>query len=268
VAVALGAVSCGAAPAGELNGTPAPDEPLPRSADLLAARLAGVDAALRRSVDAWGGKGAPPKDVALDALYEQRAYRLLATRPRLARSTLARLPRRLAPNARDSVTALRDLFRLAPPPRRRRFRTGSVLPANRLLGHYRAAERRFDVNWRVLAAVNLVETDFNRLRNSSSSGAQGPMQFLPSTWRRYGLGGDIHDPHDAILGAANYLCRSGAPGNYRRALFAYNPSTLYVDAVLRYARRMAGRGFLIFYNWQVFVRTPSGERRLTGPGRR
>ena len=93
----------------------------------------------------------------------------------------------------------------------------------------------------MLAAVNLVETDFNRLRNSSSSGAQGPMQFLPSTWRRYGLGGDIHDPHDAILGAANYLRRSGAPGNYRRALFAYNPSSLYVDAVLRYTRRMAGR---------------------------
>jgi hypothetical protein len=58
------------------------------------------------------------------------------------------------------------------------------------------------------------------------------MQFLPATWRAYGLGGDVHDPHDAILGAANLLRASGAPTDNRRALFAYNHSTLYVDAVL------------------------------------
>ena len=76
--------------------------------------------------------------------------------------------------------------------------------------------------------MNLVETGFNKLRNDSVAGAQGPMQFIPSTWRAYGMGGDIHDPRDAIMGAANYLRASGAPGNYRRALYAYNPSTLYV----------------------------------------
>jgi membrane-bound lytic murein transglycosylase B len=165
------------------------------------------------------------------------------------------------------VGALRDLGRLAGPPRRRRFRTGTALPAGALIRHYRSAQRRFGVGWHVLAAVNLVETDFNRLRNNSVSGAQGPMQFLPATWRAYGLGGDVHDPHDAILGAAHYLHRSGAPRNYGRALYAYNPSPLYVDAVLRLARRMRGHGFLVFYNWQVFVRTAAGERRLTGPGR-
>ena len=37
--------------------------------------------------------------------------------------------------------------------------------------------------------INLVETRFNRLRNNSSAGAQGPMQFMPATWRAYGLGG-------------------------------------------------------------------------------
>jgi membrane-bound lytic murein transglycosylase B len=31
------------------------------------------------------------------------------------------------------------------------------------------------------------------------------MQFIPSTWAAYGLGGDVHDPHDAVMGAANYL---------------------------------------------------------------
>ena len=63
------------------------------------------------------------------------------------------------------------------------------------------------------------------------------MQFMPSTWREYGLRGNIHDPHDAILGAANYLHAAGAPGDIGRALYAYNPSPYYVDAVLRLQRR-------------------------------
>src|SRR5690349_5147629 len=95
------------------------------------------------------------------------------------------------------------------------------------------------------------------------------MQFIPSTWRAYGLGGDIHDPHDAILGAANYLHANGAPGDYSGALYHYNPSRLYVDAVLRYARLIAHdrRWFYALYSWQVFVRTHAGgERRMTGPG--
>jgi membrane-bound lytic murein transglycosylase B len=94
------------------------------------------------------------------------------------------------------------------------------------------------------------------------------MQFIPSTWDAYGMGGDIDDPHDAIMGAANYLHASGAPGNYRRALYAYNPSRSYVDAVLRYTRRMRHdrRAYYAFHSWQVFVRTPSGIRRITGPG--
>jgi membrane-bound lytic murein transglycosylase B len=158
-------------------------------------------------------------------------------------------------------------MRLTPPSHRRTFTTGRPAPAGRLLGFYHQAQRRFGVAWNVLASVNFVETDFNRIRSSSSAGAQGPMQFMPSTWREYGLGGNLHDPHDAILGAANYLHRSGAPGSYQRALYAYNPSRLYVNAVLRYARRIAAdrRAFYGYYAWQVFVRTPSGDRRLTGP---
>jgi membrane-bound lytic murein transglycosylase B len=90
---------------------------------------------------------------------------------------------------------------------------------------------------------------------------------MPATWRAYGLGGDVHDPHDAILGAANYLHATGAPGSYRRALYRYNPSSLYVDAVLRYVRwiRADPRAFLVLYSRQVFVRTPRGLVRLTGP---
>ncbi len=96
------------------------------------------------------------------------------------------------------------------------------------------------------------------------------MQFLPSTWRRYGMGGDIDDPRDAILAAANYLRASGARDDVDRALFAYNHSTSYVRAIRRFAARMRTdeRTFLTYYSWQAYMRTASGgTRRLTGPGR-
>jgi membrane-bound lytic murein transglycosylase B len=181
---------------------------------------------------------------------------------------LARSPGRVAAHARATIRARRKLAPLATPQPRRRLRTGPAEPAGVLLRHYREAQRRFGVSWRVLAAVNLVESAFGRMRNNSTAGAQGPMQFIPSTWAAYGMGGDIQDPHDAILGAANYLHANGAPGDYRNALYHYNPSSLYVDAVLAYAGRIRrdARNFFAYYAWQVFVRTPEGVRRITGPG--
>ena len=49
------------------------------------------------------------------------------------------------------------------------------------------------------------------------------MQFMPATWRAYGLGGDVHDPRDAILGAANYLRASGAARDLRARALALQP---------------------------------------------
>jgi membrane-bound lytic murein transglycosylase B len=94
------------------------------------------------------------------------------------------------------------------------------------------------------------------------------MQFLPSTWRQYGMGGDIDDPHDAILAAANLLSTAGAPRDNARALFAYNHSTSYVRAVRLLARRMRKdeRAYRAYYAWQVYFRTATGVKRLTGPG--
>ena len=254
---------------------PATDQPIPRSPGPLAKSLTTTTVSLRSAIDRWRSRGepsrgGPPRDVTLLALYQQRIYMLLTGRRKLADRTLGRLSASVHAEARDTLGARRSLSRLAGPPQpRSRLSTGRALPADVLRRLYRKAQRRYGVSWHVLAAVNFVETSFNRLRNNSTAGAQGPMQFIPSTWRAYGRGGDIRDPHDAILGAANYLHASGAPDNYRRALFSYNHSALYVDAVLRYARRIRRdpRTYYAYYSWQVFVRTPSGIRRLTGPGR-
>ena len=213
----------------------------------------------------------PPEAVALRALFQQRIYRYLRRRPALAAQVVAATPARLRQQVRDNVAAGRSLFRLAPKKRPKTqppIRVGTPEPPGRLLGWYRAAQRRFGVGWHVLAAINFVESAYGRTRNNSYAGAQGPMQFIPATWRAYGLGGDVRDPHDAIMGAANYLRASGAPASYRRAVYSYNPSPLYVDAILRYARQIkrSPERFYAYWSWQVFVRTPQGDERLTGPG--
>ena len=73
-----------------------------------------------------------------------------------------------------------------------------------------------------------------RIRGDSSAGAQGPMQFIPSTWAAYGEG-DVNSYRDSILAAGRYLRAAGAPGNMPKAVFAYNHDTRYVAAVTGYA---------------------------------
>ena len=254
---------------GAAAAVPPPDAPVPREADALARALETTTKDLTDAIGRWRPKSSDaPTDLVLLALYEQRIYRLLERDSRLSRATLNRLPNDLKRVATDFLTAHRELYRLTPPIRVSAIRVGPPRRAAELLDDYREAQRRFGVPWNVLAAVNFVETKFGKLRSSSAAGAQGPMQFMPATWRRYGLGGNVHDAHDAILGAANYLHASGAPRDLRRALHHYNPSSSYVDAVLRYARRIGAdrTRFFGLYNWQVFVKTPSGDRRVTGPG--
>jgi hypothetical protein len=250
---------------------PGPAAPLPRDPAALARRLAETDRQLSRAIERWRSAGIhsypPPDEVTLWALHEQRVHLLLTARTALAARVVPLLPAPLAAHLRATFRARRGLGRITPPTPGR-YRTGPPEPAGRLLRYYREAQRRFGVPWPVLAAVNFVESAFGRMRNSSAAGALGPMQFIPSTWEAYGMGGDVDDPHDAILGAANYLHASGAPADLRGALFAYNPSPLYVRAVLAYAGRIRRdrHAFLSYYSWQVFVRVPGGgTRRITGP---
>jgi soluble lytic murein transglycosylase-like protein len=245
------------------SATPGPDAPLPSGAEALAEELMRERDALYAAVDEWRasgdpGRGGPPEAVAVHAVREQRIYRLLGRRPALARGVLRALPGRLRAEARDNVLARSELSRIVsvrngPPPR---IAIGRAAPADELRSHYRRAWRRFRVGPPLLAAVNFVESGFGRLRNRSVSGARGPMQFMPATWAAYGLGGDISDPRDAILGAANYLHANGAPGSETRALFRYNPSADYVSAVSRYARRIRAdwRAFYAYYAWVIHYR--------------
>jgi membrane-bound lytic murein transglycosylase B len=269
VRVGIGLVALALALSARASGPPAPGTPLPHGAGAIAGAIEATDSSLRSAIDTWRASGAVPDDVTLYGLYQQRLLRLLAREPALARRTLRLLPAHLAAFAGDVVVAHRELVRITPPIPLSAVRVGRAAPPDKLLAYYREAQRRFRVPWNVLAAVNLVESAFGKLRSASAAGAQGPMQFMPATWRAYGLGGNVHDPHDAILGAANYLRAAGARADIRRALHAYNPSALYVDAVLRYARRIRIdiHAFYGFYSWQVFIRTPGGDRRVTGPGR-
>ncbi len=114
-----------------------------------------------------------------------------------------------------------------------------------LLPIYQAAGVEYGVRWEVLAAINEIETDYGRNLNVSSAGAVGWMQFMPGTWRRYGVDAnrdgrrDPYNPADAIFAAANYLKAAGYQDDVRSAIFAYNHAGWYVDSVLLRARLIA-----------------------------
>jgi hypothetical protein len=115
-----------------------------------------------------------------------------------------------------------------------------------LLSIYQAAGIQYGVRWEVLAAINEIETDYGRNLNVSTAGAVGWMQFIPSSWRRYGVDAnrdrrkDPYNPVDAIFAAARYLKAAGYEKDPRRAIFAYNHADWYVDSVMLRARLIAG----------------------------
>lgn len=133
-------------------------------------------------------------------------------------------------------------------------------PLETLIGHYKRAGEATGIDWQVLAGINLIESAMGRIQGPSSAGAQGPMQFLPTTWDEVSEGGDINDPSDAIDGAARYLVQRGGLDDIRQGLFGYNNSDNYVNAVLAYAEllELDERAIRGFYNWEVYVGTAAG----------
>ncbi len=115
-----------------------------------------------------------------------------------------------------------------------------------LLPIYQAAGIQYGVRWEILAAINEIETDYGRNVNVSSAGALGWMQFMPASWKSYGVDAnndkkkDPYNPVDAIFAAARYLKAAGADKDIKRAIFAYNHADWYVDSVLMRARLIGG----------------------------
>ena len=201
--------------------------------------------------------------VAAAALAQQVAYRQLGAHPEWEAAVLDSLPAGLRETARLNAAARREFramhvelsstlpaWRIVPP-----------APAEELLADYREAEATFGIPWQYLAAIHLVETGTGRIRGTSTAGAQGPMQFLPETWARYGDGGDIDDTHDAVMGAARYLAANDGERDISAALYRYNRSPHYVLGVRIYADLMIEhpRAFLGYYHWGVIYLTDQGD---------
>ena len=115
---------------------------------------------------------------------------------------------------------------------------------------YRASanEYGFGPDWYILVAVGKVESNHGESIGTSSAGAMGPMQIMPTTWETSGVDGNgdgvanVMDPEDAIPAAASYLADGGAPQDWYRALYSYNHADWYVKKVLAVAeayRRLA-----------------------------
>lgn len=206
--------------------------------------------------------GSSPGKLADAGLTEELSTEVLASdRPGRRRATLALLSPRAAATERTDLAASAGLSRITTPEMHfPPWRISQPPPPGILLADFRAAQARFGVPWQYLAAIEFVETRFGRIHGPSPAGAQGPMQFEPSTWAAYGRG-SIDSQHDAIFAAARYLVANGAPRDMADALFHYNDSPEYGEAVTDYARRMQvdARAFDGYYNWQVIVAKGRGK---------
>jgi membrane-bound lytic murein transglycosylase B len=220
------------------------------------ARLAGQLTTAERALAA----ATAPADLARQALIVQLACLRAAAHPGWAGAVLTRVAPAQRAAAATDLAATADLVALTPPltrPPPWRIVPAQSLPA--LRADYQAAQAATGVAWFYLAAINFVETDFGRVAGPSTADAQGPMQFLPATWASYGHG-SIHRPPNAILAAARLLADHGAARDIAAAVYAYNPSWRYVDAVLRYARRLRHDPHALtgYYHRQVACHLPSG----------
>ena len=229
---------------------------------LNAAELAGELTALERT--AGGGFGSVGQ-------HQQLLYRYLAAHADLDDAVLAAVGGDVRPYVERIVRARQlgqalaaaDTTPSQPSDTLPAWALVDPLPADELLADYRDAEATTGIAWYWLAAIHLQETRMGRISGTSSAGAVGPMQFLPSTWQRCCVG-DPTNTRDAIIGAATYLSQSGGPADMQAALNEYNPSTSYIAAVTAYAENMRDNPqlYAAYHEWQVFYTSSAGAVRL------
>jgi murein DD-endopeptidase MepM/ murein hydrolase activator NlpD len=147
-----------------------------------------------------------------------------------ARTATLSMPSAAAPNMPGSISVPVSFNTPPLDPRR--------LPVSSLHGLWQRAGATYGIPWQVLAAINKIESNFGQNMGPSSAGAVGWMQFMPSTWLRWGMDADgdgIADPwnaSDAIFSAARYLAAAGGQTDLARGVFAYNHADWYVREVL------------------------------------
>jgi murein DD-endopeptidase MepM/ murein hydrolase activator NlpD len=172
------------------------------------------------------------------------------------------LPSAEVPNASGSMR-LPESFTTPPA-----FRRQLSFPA--LQGLWQRAGSAYGIPWQILASINRIESNFGQNMGPSSAGAVGWMQFMPSTWLRWGMDGDgdgVSDPwspDDAVFSAARYLAAAGGATDLPRAIFAYNHAQWYVDEVLSGARLYAGgEGMVGFTNAQPSAEVDTAETAVS-----
>lgn len=189
--------------------------------------------ALVTATSAWAGGGGSSGSLRLNIragvglTYAQSAVRaaLARTQPHATPSRTSR------PGWAGSV-----VLRISPGPLSQLGRWSMLHPL------WTSAATEYGVPWQVLAAIDMIESADGANLGPSSAGAIGWMQFMPGTWKAYGVdasGDGVADPNvasDAIRSAARYLAASGAATNLPRALYAYNHAWWYVADVLSLAR--------------------------------
>lgn len=204
----------------------------------------------------------PEEALAAAARREQAAYRAIGRHPEWDAITRPRIPPALLEvydgnvDARRQLTAMAHVKDTLPA-----WRIEPPAPADELMSYYHDAETDSGVGWNYLAAINLIETRFGSIDGVSSAGAQGPMQFLPSTFATYGEGGDIHSSRDSIMAAGRYLAANGFANDRDRAIYRYNNAKEYVRAVNQYAAVLAAdpATFGAYYRWDVYYFTTAGD---------
>ena len=204
----------------------------------------------------------PEQALQTAARRQQAAYRAIGYHSEWDALIRPRIPPWLAHvydlnvDARRQLTAMAEVRDAIPA-----WRVVAPAPADELLAHYRDAEASSGVGWNYLAAINLIETRLGSVVGPSSAGAQGPMQFLPSTFAAYGDGGDIYSPRDSIVAAGRYLAANGFATDRDSAIYRYNHAAQYVRAVDDYAAVLAAdpAAFTGYYRWDVYLKTPAGD---------